>query len=151
MWYTYFSLYFLTSVLSNLIVSHLSQSFSFTASVCAAVLHYIYSWVLKNVYGNLHVVGHLLVRVMHVPAILLKKCFRSWESASDLYSGGTLLMVTQDSDCSDRDVWFTSVSSDEWRVIPWPLLYYIHSVHYSPSSYHPKQYSSSYWWLINHK
>jgi hypothetical protein len=65
-------------------------------------------------YGNLHVVGHLLVRFMHVPAALLKKCL-SWESAWDLYVGGTQLMVSQDTDYSDRDVWFTSFPPDECR------------------------------------
>jgi len=61
------------------------------------------------------VVGHLLVRVLHVPAVLLKKCSRSWESAWDLYSGGPQLMVSQDTDYSDRGVWFTSVPPNECK------------------------------------
>jgi hypothetical protein len=60
------------------------------------------------------VVGHLLVRVMHVPAGLLK-CSRLWESVWDLYSGGNQLMVSQDTDYSDRDVWFTSFPPNECR------------------------------------
>ena len=60
-----------------------------------------------------HIVGHILVRVMHVPAVLLKKYSRSWESAWEFYSGGTQLMVSQDTDFSDRDVWFTSDPPNE--------------------------------------
>jgi hypothetical protein len=48
------------------------------------------------------------------------------------------------------DTWFTSVPPDECRDYSMTTSFHIHSIHYSPSSYCPTQYSSSYWWLINH-
>lgn len=45
----------------------------------------------------------------------VEELFQVRESSWDLYSRGTQLIVSQDTDYSDRDVWFTSFPPNEFR------------------------------------